>query len=368
MFKKLFGKKNSILATPQDIRIELIETIKEESLSKYFDKHLNRYIDSLTEENSNDVAILSEELLELISDSSNYTAITALSAISSLSERGYYNESIVNKVIAEYKDLLEITKPFFDIFCDKIKNGESGDADYEIDADSLYHELIKDENLISAQIRKSISRLDGFSKYILSILSMDLKSNIRYYNELKDYIIDIISYKAEFYWIDRLLNILYEEPILVIDIDNNRGFTGKINGVSDNYQLMHLLMSLPQLNESPAISESDLKVIDGRGIHVSNSVITGKWNMYNYGIIDIEGWEEIKIGPAKTYDLQDFWIWGEGTPSEISVHNGYRIILLGRSPIQRQTRLQRTFQHVRANIEVEKVLTEEEIKQWLKLN
>lgn len=367
MLKKLFGKKKEPL-TFDNAREELLESIKEESLNRNAVKNLDILLSLSNEENESNLGELVSTVFQMAKTLPMPQFGIAMSACATFFEQGFGNERIADEIVSYYLDMLQGSKPFFDMLSDMVKKGEEGESDIDVDVDSLYQELMKDRNLVSESLGESVVKVDHFSRYMISILSIDSSLISKYKDKLIIYINSVKDCFQSFYWLDRLFNLLFDEPVLVIDVDNHIGFEGKMNGVSDNYQLQYLLMSLPELDEQPQISGPALTVVNGKGPQVSNIVAKCKWNMYNLDIIKEEDWTDIKIGPAKTMELQDFWIWGEGTPSEISIHNGRRVILLGRSPIERTTRIQRIFKNVEASVEVERMLTDEEINKWLGLS
>lgn len=366
MFKKLFGKKKS--TKPQslaDAKAELIENISEESSNRHVADSFNHCLDFLTDAPKEEVDSFANSILELTDTLPVAQAALALSICTSLIERGYRNEDFIEKIVDLYSKSLKDGMPFFVLLNKEVKKGEEGDSEIDVDVDTLYTELLKDRSLISESVATAVLKVEHFSQYMISILSIDSSLLDKYKSKLKDDIFFIKDYIQACYWVNRLFNMLFSEPVLVIDVDNHLGIEAIMSGVSDNFQLQHLLMGIPELNNQKAISDQDLAVVNGTGIHISNSIVESKWNMYNREIIDQEDWQDIKVGPAKTHELQDFWIWGEGTPLEISVHNGRRVILLGRSSYKRQSRIQRVFKNMKASIEVEKVLTDEEINSWL---
>ena len=164
--------------------------------------------------------------------------------------------------------------------------------------------------------------------------------------------------------------MLFDEPVVIIDIDKKIGFKGKISGVVDNYQLQHLLMDLPLLNDGGvSISEEDLEVINGEGEQKTENSIECKWNMYNLELCEQSNWQRIvnnTENPSQSVDFRNTWIWGEGTPSDISIHDGYRVLLLGAPSYSRSSTIQRTFKNLKANIEIEEELSSEEIDNWLR--
>ena len=61
----------------------------------------------------------------------------------------------------------------------------------------------------------------------------------------------------------------------------------------------------------------------------------------------------------------EHWIWNEGTPADIAVFEGRRVILLGPAAYSRTWPAQRTFAAMKPHLRIEKVLTPDEVQAWL---
>lgn len=367
MFGKLFGKKKSqkpqFFAEAKDL---LIESISEESSNKHLAKNFDYCLEFLEEEPAR-VEELANSIFPLIQALPIAQASLAMSICASLIERGYRDEDFIDKLVTIYDNHLTEAMPFFTLLEERVKMSEEGDLMIDQDIHGLYNELISNISLVPENVGESARRVDAYSWHIIAILSISPSYISKYRAQLKDNIsVAMVCYPV-CYWVYVLLEVLFDEPIVVIDVDNHIGFEGKMSGVSDNFQLQYLLMGQSELNEQAAISEEDLSVANGTGIHISNSIMVGKWNMYTHEIIEQDDWVDIKRGPAKTFELQDFWILGKDTPMDIPVHNGKRVILLGRCSNKQPAKLQRTFKNLKANVEVDRVLSEEEINTWLGL-
>lgn len=367
MFGKLFGKKKSqkpqSFAEAKDL---LIESISEESSNKHLAKNFD-YCVEFFEEDSSRLRDLAESVFPLIVSLPIAQAALAMSICASLIERGYRDEEFIDKVVHVYIDCLTEAMPFFKLLEERVKIAEEGHDYANTDIEVLYKVLINDRNLVPENVGEPARRVEAFSWNIIAILSISPSYIAKYKSQLKDDISTAMVCYPVCYWVLVLLEILFEEPIVVIDVDNQVGFEGKMSGVSDNFQLQYLLMGMSELNEQPAINENDLSVANGSGIHISNSILVGKWNMYTHEILNQEDWQEIKVGPAKTFELQDFWIMGKDTPMDIPMHDGKRVILLGRCSNKQPAKLQRTFKNMKASVAVDKILTEEEINSILGL-
>lgn len=277
-----------------------------------------------------------------------------------LVERGFSGKAILIDFIRFYESLLDNSRPFFDIFLAQVASVSDDDEDRDQKVNTIFQDLLHDTDIINSETAYAVAALDKFYACAISLFSVNRDNFFAARQILKEKATFPAHYNQGCYWITKLFTVCFDEPIVVIDIDKNIGFSGKINGVVDNYQLQHLLMALPALNDGePAISEEYYAIISGNSdIQTSDNTIVSKWNMYNLELAQKENWKQ-KLNETDT------WIWSEGTPADISLHNGYRVILLGKPSYSRESRIQRTFRNLKANIEIEKQLSGEEIKRWL---
>ena len=367
MLKRLFGGKKNKVESLEEAKVQLIEDIKDEALPKKITQDLETCLEFLKESTPQEIESFKESIFNLTESTSSSQIARAFGVYSNLLERVHITEEDVLKAVNLYNIYLEKSIPFFNLLKDEVKRGEEGDGFYSVDIDEIYKQLMADRNQVYEETAKSVVLIDALGQNLINILSADQSYIKLAKDQLGNDIKQIRDYNQSAYWIERLFDVLFDEPIVVIDVDNHIGIEAKMSGVSDNSQLHLLLMGLPELNSVPAINEQALAIAKGEGIHVSNVIVEYKWNMYHYEVTDQDGWEEIKIGPAKTIELQDFWIAGETTPQELSVNNGKRVILLGRTPVKRASKLQRSFKNMKASVEVVRTLSEEEINTWLKL-
>lgn len=128
------------------------------------------------------------------------------------------------------------------------------------------------------------------------------------------------------HWLQRLLPVLDHEPLVVIDPARSTGIVAKMSGVADNFQLHTLLMQhFPRRwYERSRVSDSAVAVASGLGPQQTDELITGHWNLYQAAALGPDG----RLAATLKQDTQH-WIWGEGTPSDIAVVNGHRVVLLG---------------------------------------
>jgi hypothetical protein len=95
------------------------------------------------------------------------------------------------------------------------------------------------------------------------------------------------------------------------------------------------------------------------GAQQSGELVAGVWNLYNWPAINSDC--SLATGQADT----KHWIWNEGTPADIAVFEGRRVILLGPAAYSRTWPAQRTFAAMKPDLRLESVLTPSEVQGWL---
>lgn len=286
-----------------------------------------------------------------------------------LVERGFPSDPIVEPLIDLYDRLLDRSSVFYEMFYAEIRQIDELDEERDNKINQIFSDLVSDRDVVSQEVYDAVISLDKFYACAISVFSVSRENFYAAKARLKDKIAFVNHYNQGCYWINRLFTVLFDEPVVVIDIDNKIGFTGCISGIVDNYQLQHLIMGIPFMNGgTPALSEKDIAIVNGTGEQMTENVIVSKWNMYNLELTEQPDWQKIinnKENLSLAKGFSNCWIWGEGIPEDITVHDGYRVILLGLPSYARSSRAQRTFKNLKANIEIEKVLREEEIDKWL---
>jgi hypothetical protein len=153
------------------------------------------------------------------------------------------------------------------------------------------------------------------------------------------------------YWLSVMLGVLHEEPFVALEPGKRRGLTGRMSGIVDNFQLHVLLMDAFGLATTRAAA-----VALGDGPQQTEETITGAWNLYTH-----RAWP---LPAADDLDAKDTWIWNEGTPADIPVLDGHRVILLGPPAYTRGWRSQRIFHGLAASLNA-RALEPGELKGWV---
>jgi len=329
--------------------------------------HLQKCFKYLSDADKKEVDLFMKRVFSLSGLANLERASLATTICGYLVEKGFPSEAILPDLINLYDNLLNKARIFYEMLYAEVRNIDEMDEERDAKINKIFSDLVSDKEVISTETYNSIVSLDKFYACAISLFSINKENFHIAKKRLGEKVAFVGAYNEGCYWIDKLFTVLFDEPVIVIDIDNKVGFKGKINGVVDNYQLQHLLMGIPLLNNGEtAISEEDLQVVNGEGEQKTDRSIESKWNMYNLELCEQTNWQKIIDNPSQSVELRNTWIWGEGAPKDISVHNGYRVILLGLPSYSRSSTIQRTFKNLEASIEIESKLTAEEIDSWLK--
>ena len=164
------------------------------------------------------------------------------------------------------------------------------------------------------------------------------------------------------YCLTQLLSIPDQEPILVINPATRTGILGSISGIDLNFHLHTLLLEhfpgedgQPGRRLSPEVRELLATNEPGR-----EEFVTGIWNLYNWTALDAD----LRL-PEGANQNSNNWIWNEAGPADIAPFEGRRAILLGPAPYARTWSVHRSFSAIEPRLEIEKVLTPQEVEDFL---
>lgn len=164
-----------------------------------------------------------------------------------------------------------------------------------------------------------------------------------------------------------MLQVLDDETIVVIHVAQRRGYEVHIGGLADNFQL-HTLLAGALIGPSEdgllaGDAPAERALAECRDAPVSDSggeSITGAFNLWNWPALQSDGQL-----PEEQTEHSDDWIFNEGCPADIASFEGHRIVLLGPPPYQRSWRAGRAFQGMAAELNVERILTDSEVADWI---
>jgi len=181
---------------------------------------------------------------------------------------------------------------------------------------------------------------------------------------LRDLAAKVADHHEGGHWLRLMLSVLDNEPVLAIEPQTRLGMLARMSGVVDNFQLNVLLMDTFPRSGIPARRRVPKRVADvarGLGPQQTDDTVTGAWNLYTWRAIE----PGLCLPDPSDYGARNCWVWNEGSPEDIPVFEGRRVILLGPASYSRSWRCQRMFDGLPANLAVERQLTEGEVTDWL---
>lgn len=159
------------------------------------------------------------------------------------------------------------------------------------------------------------------------------------------------------HWIDMILNVLDDEPLLVLEPSTGLGFRGTMSGIVDNFQLNMILMDqFPSTDDVSRISPAAAEIARGIGPQSSDDSVTGTWNLCTHHALQEDG---------SVSEETETWIWNEGTPADIPIFDGHRTVLLAPASYPRTWGAQRMFDRLAAEVKVEQEFTKDEVAELL---
>ena len=164
-----------------------------------------------------------------------------------------------------------------------------------------------------------------------------------------------------------MLQVLDDEPLLVLHVEQRKGFDIRISGIANNFQLHTLLagaiigspakgMVTGEAPSKRAVAECRDSVVG----HDGGDNVTGAFNLWNWVGLQPNG----RLPDGQT-ERSGHWIWNEGCPADIIPFESRRVVLLGPPPYVRHWRAGRPFHAMVGELTVEHRLSEGEVADWL---
>ncbi|MEU8900365.1 hypothetical protein [Nocardia sp. NPDC048505] len=143
--------------------------------------------------------------------------------------------------------------------------------------------------------------------------------------------------------LDYVLKLLDDEPLIVLHRDTRTGYRMRMSGLSINFQL-HTLLADALIGGGHLPGEAPSAEAVAMCRDVEGRVPT--WGSFNL------------VAPDGS------WIWNEGTPSDIPVIDGVRLLVLDQEPYRRTWPAGRYFPEVPGDLVLERTLTDAETESW----
>jgi hypothetical protein len=163
----------------------------------------------------------------------------------------------------------------------------------------------------------------------------------------------------------QLLQVLDDEPLLVLHPRQQRGYRVRITGIADNFQL-HTLLAAALLGD-PQKGWLMGKRPDPRVVLAARDQPVDPGAKVAEGAFNLWTWQGLQPDGTLPEGMEgsDFWVWNEGIPADIPPFEGVRTVLLGPQPYPRSWNAGRCFDGLHADLRVEEQLTSEVVRERL---
>lgn len=142
----------------------------------------------------------------------------------------------------------------------------------------------------------------------------------------------LVRYQERYGFLGKMLQVLDDEPLLVLHPKARRGFRCMIHGVADNFQLHVLLLgALEGKGVNGQLQSREALAAASDASEPSEATAQSDWQLVN--------WFGLRTGMVD----HESWIWNEGVPADIATFDGLRVVLIDTSKIQRSWDAQRVF-------------------------
>ncbi len=195
--------------------------------------------------------------------------------------------------------------------------------------------------------------------------SVEGRRQARETNDLLPAIFGMASSHPQVGFLAQLLQVLDDEPLLVLHPGQQRGYRVRISGIADNFQL-HTLLAAALIGD-PGKGLLPGKCPDPRVVQAARDRPVDPAALMAEGAFNLWTWQGLRPDGTLPEGLEgsDFWIWNEGIPADIPPFEGVRTVLLGPLPYPRSWNAGRCFDGLRADLRVEEQLTTETVRERL---
>ncbi len=236
--------------------------------------------------------------------------------------------------------------------------GDEAD-EYEL---QLQAQLFEEVSAANPLAREAWDNLGAFWPACVAIYSRDVVARVKA-REYMPLVHTLAERHEGGHWLRKLLPVLDNEPLVVIDPSRSTGIVARMSGVADNFQLHTLLMHYfpRRWYERQRVCETAVAVATGHGPQQAPEVITGSWNLYQAAALGPHG----RIARAQRTHARH-WIWGEGVPTDLSIVGSHRVVLLGSVSHVRTWPSARLFGSLKAGLHDVQRLDQAGVRAWLR--
>lgn len=169
---------------------------------------------------------------------------------------------------------------------------------------------------------------------------------------------------AGFLWV--MMQVLDDEPVLVLHPGEGKGYRVRISGLADNFQL-HTLLADALIGRFPG------RWLRGRRPSRQEVAAAGDGEVpeglpHARGAFNLWTWRGLEADGSLPGGIEGsaHWVWNEGVPADIPTFEGVRTVLLGPPPYERSWTASRKFPAMAGRLSVESILGSGEVRDLLR--
>jgi hypothetical protein len=252
---------------------------------------------------------------------------------------------------------------------DEDRDDATGDEDDEEDPVERFGEAVAERMPENAAAFDAVEALGMGAIAMLTRSPAGRKRARREHPGLAVMADDLAPYHERAFHLAKVLNVLDDEPVLVLHPEEKKGYRVRVGGVGTNFELFVLLADAlvgdpeqgwlagekPDPEVAAACRDQPAEAAGGKSA-------TGAFNFYNWQALRPDG----TLPEPGDYSSSKDWIWMEGIPAHVREFEGQRVVLLGPPPYARVIQPGRYFDGMPADVRVEAKLSEAEVAEWLR--
>lgn len=180
----------------------------------------------------------------------------------------------------------------------------------------------------------------------------------------------------------KMLLILDDEDLIVLEPELPRGWRVKIRGLADNFQLHTLLAGaligpaeegwIPGLVGIARDGQAEAPVpgrpLDRRAVGLSRNLPCTMKDLTVNSHVQLWTWEALQADgslPENPLASSDYFVWNEGVPADIPRFGDVRVVLVGSCPFSRSWPTGRVFHGMTGDLTIEETLAPDAVIDWL---
>jgi hypothetical protein len=210
---------------------------------------------------------------------------------------------------------------------------------------------------------QSFQSLESFSRAAVAMLSRSIEARKASQSRtaLRAALDELGGQYGHAGWLWVMMQVLDDEPILVLHPGEGKGFRVRISGLAHNFQL-HTLLADALIGRFPGRWLRGARPTRAE-IEAARDGAVREGGPSAHGVFNLWTWRGLKPNGTLRDAMSNsaYWVWNEGVPADIPPFEGTRVVLLGPPPYPRSWTAGRAFPVMAGDLRVEHILTRDEV-------